>query len=47
MMQCCCGVPRHGNAVPNSQEAAAAMKTNDALAGRPRGLWKRHAEGKS
>ena len=31
----------------NPQEAAAAMKTNDALVGRPWELWKRHAEGKS
>ncbi len=31
----------------NAQEAAAAMKTNDGLVGRPWELWKRHAEGKS
>jgi HCOMODA/2-hydroxy-3-carboxy-muconic semialdehyde decarboxylase len=31
----------------NPQEAAAAMKTNDALVGRPWELWKRHAESKS
>lgn len=31
----------------NPQEAAAAMKTNDGLVGRPWELWKRHAEGKS
>jgi HCOMODA/2-hydroxy-3-carboxy-muconic semialdehyde decarboxylase len=31
----------------NPEEAAAAMKTNDGLVGRPWELWKRHAEGKS
>jgi hypothetical protein len=30
----------------NTEEAAAAMKTNDALVERPWALWKQHAMGK-